>query len=242
MGYNRISYLAILLFCFSSYANFEFSPIESKIQTEGQNSSLMAKIKSSVDKEVPVVIKVMERTLGEDGKEIRTATTDLQVFPQQFILPGKTERMIKVLWKGPKQLDHEKAYRLLVENAPVDLTKEQVGKASIKIQINYAAMVYVSSKPGIANVSISAVSKDKSGKKLAIALENSGDAHLIIAKPEVDLSCEGKEDKIVLAGEKIKNLEGLNLLAKSKMNASISVPNELSKCSNFKWAFRYKND
>ncbi len=242
MKNNWMSMLAVLFFSFSVSANFEFSPIEAKIQTEGQNSSLMAKIKNNSDKEIPVVIKVLERGLAEDGKELRTATTDLQVFPQQFILPAKTERMIKILWKGAKELEHEKAFRVLVENAPVDLTKEQVGKASIKVQINYAAMIYVHSKAGVPNVSVSAVSKDKSGKKLSVALENSGDVHLIIAKPEMDISCEGKEDKIVLVGDQVKALEGLNLLAKSKMNTTISVPNELSKCSAFKWAFRYKND
>lgn len=232
-----------LLFSFTASANFEFSPIEARLQTEGQSSSIMAKIKSQVDKDVPVVVKVMARGLSEDGSEVRTATTDLAAFPQQFILKAKEERFIKILWKGPKTLDHEQAYRVLVENVPVDLTKEQVGKASIKIQINYAASFYVSSKPGIANVSITSVAKDKSGKNLDLKFENTGDAHLVIARPEMDLSCENAADKkIILKGPTIQKLEGINLLAKTKMNTSISVPNELTKCSAFKWAFRYKND
>jgi P pilus assembly chaperone PapD len=233
----------VFLSIHESKANFDFSPISSRLLTEGRSSSLMAKIVNRSDAELPIVIQVKERTLSESGEELRSVTDDIDIFPRQFILGPREERHVKILWRGPKDLPYEKAYRILVDHVPVDLAPQAVGGGAIRIMLSYSAMVYVSSRQVAPRVEITRIEPATTQRRLLVALENSGDAHSILANPELDLFCVDagldESQKLTLKRAALQNIDSKNLLARSTLITSINIPLSLSKCSNFKWSFRY---
>ncbi len=226
-----------------AHANFDFSPISSHLLTEGRSSSLMAKLVNRSNTQLPIVIKVFERTMAEDGEELRQATEDLEVFPKQLLLGPKEERFVKILWKGPKDLAHEKAFRVLVDHVPVDMSAKTVGGGAIRIMLSYSAMVYVASRQVAPRVEITRIVPDeKSERRLLVTIENSGDAHSILTSPQLELTCLGSSTpkQITLKSAALKNLDSRNMLARSKLNTSINVPSGFSKCSGYEWSFRYE--
>lgn len=239
--FSRFLLLSLVwLFSELAFANFEFSPIVADLTTAGKGSVLLSKVTSHDSFDIPVVVRVLERSMTETGEEKRTPTTDLEVFPSQFILTAKSQRYIKVVWKGPTDLPHEKSYRILVEHLPVDLQAAKKGAASISIMTNYSGMIYVNSKPTSPRVNLVSLSQGKADRSLAVEIANDGDKHSIISKPELDVRCKDNESvSFSLGGAALKNLEGRNMLARTKLQTSISTPAGMTKCKAFTWSFRY---
>lgn len=69
---------------------------------------------------IPVEITVCERHIDPEGKDTEgDPVKEFLVYPSHVILkPGDT-RTIRVVWKGGKKLDQEKAYRLVAASLPL---------------------------------------------------------------------------------------------------------------------------
>lgn len=233
-----------LLSAFVAYfanASFQFSPIVAELGTTGPTSTYLAKLVGDPSLDTPILIRISERNMDESGQEIQKPSKDIEVFPSQFILPAKTEKYVRVVWKGVKELPFEKAYRIHVEQPPVDLVPQKAGKGSVKILINYTGSIYVSSKEELPDVKLTELKTGPVKNKLSVILENSGNAHLIVSRPEIEVSC-GKvqqTSKVVLKGDALKNLESKNLLAKTKLQTTIDAPKEIKNCDDLKWSFKY---
>lgn len=222
------------------FANFEYSPIVAELSTTGKSSVLLTKVTSHDEADIPVIVRVFERTLSPTGEEIRTPTTDINVFPTQFILPSRGQKFLKIVWKGKSQIPYEKSFRILVEHAPVDLNARKTGAASIRMMTNYSGMIYVNTQSAVANVSIKSMMKLPKQRSLQIEVVNQGDRHLVLSEPVLEVSCKGTNQKpVILKGPAVKNLEGVNMLARSSLQTSVSAPASLTSCNEFTWQLRY---
>lgn len=221
-------------------ANFEYSPIVAELSTFGKSSVLLTKVTSHDEADIPVIVRVFERSLSPSGEELRTPTTELSVFPTQFILPSRGQKFLKIVWKGQPQIPYEKAFRILIEHAPVDLNARKTGAASIRMMTNYSGMIYVNTQSAVANVSVRSMTKIAKQRSLQVEVVNQGDRHLVLSEPVLEVSCKGANQKpVILKGPAVKNLQGVNMLARSSFLTSVSAPSSLTSCSEFTWQLRY---
>lgn len=235
-----IFFSAALLCTERANANFEYSPIVADLSTTGKGSFLLTKVTSHDEADIPVIVRIFERTMTSTGEEVRTPTSDLTAFPTQFILPARGQKFLKIAWKGAADLPFEKSYRILVEHAPVDLNAKKKGAASIRMMTNYSGMIYVNSQSAVANVTIKSLLKKPKQRSLSLEITNDGDRHLILSEPVLEIACKGStKGPVLLKGPALKNLEGVNMLARATLQTTVSAPANLPDCAEFTWQLRY---
>ena len=233
-------FVASLFSATPALANFEYSPIVAELTTTGKTSFLLTKVSSHDEADIPVIVRIFERTMTSKGEEVRTPTTDLTVFPTQFILPARGQKFLKVVWKGPADIPFEKSFRILVEHAPVDLNARKQGAASIRMMTNYSGMIYVNAQSSAANVLLKSLTKKPKQRSLQLEIANDGDRHLVLTEPVLEVACKGStKTPFILKGPALKNLEGVNMLARSKFETTASAPANLPDCPEFTWQLRY---
>ncbi|MBC7397093.1 MAG: molecular chaperone [Bdellovibrionales bacterium] len=232
--------LSLFFFAPTTKASFEFSPISANLNTEGKESVLIARLQNHEEEKVPVLIRVFNRSYDENGKEIRTPTTDLTVYPYQFTLGPKETKNVQISWRGSKDLPFEKAYRMVVEELPIDFAPRTHGNGQIRILVNYDTALYVSSKVGPPNVKLSAAEPVDDGRRVRLTLSNEGESHSVINHPEVGLRCKSENEFSVLKENQLGGLSGKNFLARNKLVLKTVLPAKLRECKNLEWTFNYK--
>lgn len=167
-------------------------------------------VENQSTEDMPVLITLAERIQKEDGSEETPTTQELVAFPPQLIIPAKEKRSIRVSWKGetPK---HERAFRLIAEQLPLDVKKEKTKGSGIKMLLKYVAALYVN--PGKTKAELHITKVNSTNKNLLVTIENKGSMHAPMLNPIVTLTKD--KQKVVLKGDLVKGLVGENLLAKS---------------------------
>ena len=249
MGKNYIL-MTLFLLVFSAFfagdavANFEFSPITMALSTTGKGSHTIAQVVNRETTAVPIVIRVTERKLLENGDEERPDTNDIAVFPSQFLLEPKESKSIKITWQGEEKVPAEKAYRIIVEEVPVEFSAKSANAGAVKILINYVGSIYVNSDKTDGDLVLEKVDGKEDPKFMTLSFNNKGTAHTIIKAPSIELVAKGSgglPDKKLLLDSKTLNLaEGKNVLALSRLKVKIPKPNDLQGYENFDWKFTYE--
>ena len=65
-----------------------------------------------------------------------------------MILPPQSTRSVRVQWIGDPNLKEERAYRIIAEQLPVNLSKEKPKSSSVKILVSYHGALFVT-PPGL---------------------------------------------------------------------------------------------
>jgi fimbrial chaperone protein len=240
-----ITFFFIILFT-EARAHFEFTPIISTLSTTGKGSHTIAQVINRSDESVAIAIKATGRTLLESGVEERPETNDVVVFPNQFLLAPKETKLVKISWQGPNKVESEQAYRVIVEELPVDFSASSSNKSSVRIMVNYVGALYVSSGPIASDLKLENVAISNNDKKhISFLFNNSGSAHTILKAPQIEITASGKGDlpekKVVLEKAQIELIEGKNILAKSKLRVDVPMPKSLNGYDHFEWNFKYEN-
>ena len=151
------------------------------------------------EKPVPVEITVCERHIDPEGKDTEgDPVKEFLVYPSHVILkPGDT-RTIRVVWKGGKQLEQEKAYRLVASSLPlpVESPDKKEGEEGLAVNIalgtRYVNSLYVAPKGAKPKIACRAAytHPDDAGW-VVIELENVGNAHQFLEELSLQLEGEG---------------------------------------------------
>ena len=174
------------------------------------------------EKPVPVEVSVCERLIDSEGKDMEGAPTkEFLIYPSHVILkPGDT-RTIRVVWKGDKKLDQEKAYRLVASSLPLPVEApdkkedEEDLEVNIALGTRYINSLYVAPKGAKPKIQCRAayLHPNEVGW-VVVELENVGNAHQFLEELSLHLKGEGGELWHVTK-EIFKNQygRGVNLLA-----------------------------
>jgi len=239
---NLILLLLMVFFSGTVDAHFEFSPITMSLSTIGKGTHAIAQVSNKENFQVPIVVRVTERKLLENGEEERPETNDIAVFPSQFLLEPKETRSIKITWQGDEKLAAEKAYRIFVEEIPVEFSAKTANRGAVKILINYIGSIYVNSDKTDGDLVLNSINSED-GKNLNFQFVNKGTSHVIIKSPSIELTAKstGKlpGKKLILDKLFLSSAEGKNVLALSKLNIKIPTPSELNGYENFEWKFTF---
>lgn len=247
--FNRLYVVILILFVFIqssiALAHFEFSPITISLSTTGKGNHAIAQVVNRESFPVPIVIRVTERKLLENGEEDRPDTTEVAVFPSQFLLEAKESKSVKVSWQGGESVPNEKAYRIIVEEVPVEFTAKTANRGAVRILINYVGSVYVNSEKTEGNLILEKVeSSTEDNKSLSMLFTNKGNGHVILKSPSIELTAKASaglpEKKYLFDKTTLTQAEGKNILALSKLRVKIPKPNDLVGYSDFEWKFTYE--
>lgn len=232
---NQIKYLAILAILISNTCfAFKMTPIEVFMDASGINRTKTVKLTNPGEDQIPLEVKIFERSLTVDGKEIRKPSKDFIVFPTQLILNPKEQRNLRITWNGPKTIDFEKAYRLNVNQIPVNVKKKKnkykEAETGLNIAFSYMGGIYVrpekqETQPKLIATKIQRIKNNK----VKIRLENQGTEHAVLNNYDVYIisaSIKGNKKRERKINHKLIPGENktMNVLAKSQVDLTYVLP------------------
>lgn len=208
---------------------FKLVPIQMEFEPAGRGANQAFRLENNSSNTVPVQISMLTRQMDLDGNETNApAEDDFLVYPPQVLLKPNQVQTVRVKWLGNPKPQKELAYRILAEQLPVNLEKEQPSGAQINLLVRYLGAVYIVPKGAKADVGLaSAVPKtDAAGKRqIELIFENRGAAHAILS--DLRLRIQAGEKIIELAAEALPKVAGENMLAGQKRRFSVPCPEGL---------------
>jgi fimbrial chaperone protein len=211
MKLKLIPVLLNFFICLNAHA-FKFSPMSTTIGTKSGKNSTLFFLENDSDQAIAVTATLLKREMNLEGIESNQKIGDeLSVYPSQLIIPPNDKRSVKVTWIGKNSPSVESAYRLIAEQLPIELEKNNKKKASIKVLLRYVAALYV----GPENINSEIIFKklEVNDKNVSFLLGNIGKKHQVLSN--LSLKISGKKD-IVLNSDDLKGMTGENILAMSE--------------------------
>ena len=232
-------YLSFVIFALSIYPcawGFSVSPISAEIDLAKQRSHLVTV--TSQDKEViPIKVKATSWSLTNEGKDIREDTTDIILFPGQFLLRPDEKRVIRAAPRTKAKPDIEQSYRILIQQVPVELKERQGTESGVKLLTSYATALYVAPKNPHSDTKIKSVERISNG--LLFKLSNNGNAHTHLYRLTLTFTQDGKSASF--DDEKyMPQFYNENLLAKSERDFLWMWPDDVANSLDLKRPFNIK--
>jgi fimbrial chaperone protein len=201
--------LLILLVALPWLLAFKFSPMSQAIRPAEGDQHALFWIENDTNEKMALEISVKKRIMDETGKEELPETDEITVLPPQLIVPAKDKRSVRVSWKGKKDIDQERAFRVIAEQLPLKLDQQSKKKSGIQMLMKYMAALYVTPKDAQSQITVSSYSQSRG--KLKIIIKNEGKAHRLLIDPT--LIFQKGDQKISLKADELKGLTGENVLA-----------------------------
>lgn len=212
-------------------AAYSLSPMVAELTAEGREASRNFLVQNPADAAVPLQVSMFQRSLDVDGHETRVKTDDFQFFPAQFVLKPGESRNIRVSYQGPRELETERAYRLVVEQLPVELKKPEKKSAQVQLDftMSFVASVYVTAKAaGPAKLRIEAF-RPLSKTAAELQLVNEGKTHLLLHDVEkITVTGEPGAPAVELGAPELKALESEVLLAGGSRKLKLEWSREIA--------------
>jgi len=177
--------LMSLLVSMLAYAT-ELSVSPTKLKLFPKQKFTVLNITNSSDKPVNVQVSVQTWSQDETGQPILQDTSDLIVFPKLLKVEGKTERPIRVGYRG-KWPQIEQAYRIFVEELPVT-DPRKADTLGVSVTLRFSVPVFVRYREETApkpKFQIENVEKRES--VLTIGVRNTGNSHFTVDNIVADL-------------------------------------------------------
>lgn len=233
----RAFLLAILVLTFSVAAVDEaialrFTPFRAMFQPSGSGASQLFTVENNTDAPASIEISIMTRDVDIDGHEKNlSAEKDFVIYPAQMALKPHTSRSVRVQWVGSPSIKEEKAYRIIVEQLPVNLEKTNPKASRVQFLVSYHGAIFVMPKGLAHNVTLdfTGVTVDEKGKKfLMVVMHNRGARHAVLRNLELHIK-DDKSEAITLAGkDQLSRVTGETILAGRRRQFMIPFPEKLT--------------
>lgn len=210
---------------------FRFSPFRAKFEPSGPESNQLFLVENNTRVPASVQIRIADRRIDVDGGETtRDNEKDFAIYPAQMILQPQSNRSVRVQWIGDPNLKEEKAYRIIAEQLPVNLSRETPRTSSVKFLVSYHGALFVT-PPGLSQsvtLDFFGVTQDPEQKRmLEFVLQNRGTQHALLRNLKLDIK-DDKGSVVMLADEKaLKGMTGETILAKHRRRFLLPWPRAL---------------
>jgi fimbrial chaperone protein len=211
---------------------FRFSPFRAKFSPSGDGSNQLFKVENNTNQPASVQIRITTRDIDVDGGEKNVDDEkDFMIYPAQLVLKPHQSRSVRVQWVGDPDLKEEKSYRIIAEQLPINLDRNQPKTSTVRFLVSYHGALFVT-PPGLSsNVTLdfSGSTRDVTGKKfLEIVLHNRGKQHAMLRNLKLHIK-DNKANAITLFGEEqLKGITGEGILAGHRRQFMIPWPKELT--------------
>lgn len=201
-----------------------------KLEMSQGQLSVQFFVENEATQPIAIQLSSATRSMKENGEEVNSKAEDeIEIFPEQLILEPHQKRSIKVSYKGTKDIKIEKAYRIIAEQLPVELSEKKSKASSIKVLLRYVAALYVD--PGKTESQIVYQESKIKDKKIYVVVENKGTRHQVLTNLRIQVVQKKKE---IIEKQFLKGMNGENILAQSKRVFEIESSPQLEKVLNSK--------
>lgn len=203
--------VCLSLAAFVPVAAFQFSPMSSSIDPTTSLPTTTFEARNGTGDPIAVQLRVVTRQVAPDGTETnRDASEQFQIFPSQLILrPGQVQS-VRVRWLGPRDIEEELPFRIVAEQLPINLSREQADAAGVRFLLRYRTTLYIR-PPGVeAEVSVTDIAIDTETEELIVEVTNTGTRHQLLSDGIVEF-WDGAQSFPVPSGE-IEAIASVNLL------------------------------
>ena len=243
----RLALKAAVLLLLGSGAAFAFTlkPIKQDFTPSGPGATQSFQLENDGNENVALRIRIFVREMDEYGKEeLLPAEGLFPIYPPQIVLKPKSSQILKIQWRGPSRLDTELAYRLLVEQMPVNFEEQTAPGGRIRILLRYMGALYIVPprlRPDVVLDSFSPSINDKGEKGLELVFHNRGNAHAILGDLELSLKTGGGSDEeaLVMKSEELKGINGENVLVGKRRRFFLALPEKYAQ-DDTRIAFTFK--
>lgn len=236
---------------------FQFSPLTQEFDASGAGSAKTYTIVN--DSDDPIAIQISALTRSQDsrtGDEINTPADNYFtiVHPKTIVQPQSSE-IVRVLYKGPKSVNSELAFRIRAEQLPYSQGKNSDNTSMFNFLYVYTTSAYVKPASVVRNVLIRKIApstgikqvEDSNGKAvdkkintMSITLSNMGTVHQSLTDVTLVVSdSTGKTVKLE-GSDQLSGLLATNILAKKTITKQIPWPSELSRAAGVKYRYSFK--
>ena len=197
--------LTSLLFPIYVSANFSISPMNQELSPKDKTVSYT--LENLSNETTGYEIKVTTRSINKDGSELREPTKELRVFPSKVILKAGQKKRIKAMYLGNRNIQNEKAFRVIFSQSDLKVTEES--DTGLNTKYEFITALYITPEKAESNVKQEVITENG---KTWLALNNIGSKHQVLKSWTLSLTDNnGNEIKYN------KNLPDMNLLSKAKV-------------------------
>ncbi len=210
---------------------FRFSPFRARFEPSGPEANQLFQVENNTAAPASVQVRIADRRIDVDGGEtMRDNEKDFAIYPAQMILPPQSTRSVRVQWIGDPNLKEERAYRIIAEQLPVNLSKEKPKSSSVKILVSYHGALFVT-PPGLSqNVTIDffgVTQEPEQRRMLEFVLHNRGTQHALLRDLRLSIK-DDRGDVVALADETaLKGMIGETILARQRRRFLLRWPRNL---------------
>jgi fimbrial chaperone protein len=201
---------SLLAFSSLSWA-FRLDPMVTEFSPSGPEQSKVFRIENNGQERIAVQLKMTTRKIDSRGQESREAVSDFSIYPEQMSLGPNDARNVRVTYQGAKEIEVEKAYRLIAAQLPVEFKSAAQKKSQLNFLFEYVASIYVRPEGTQAKLEIQKV-EPLNENKIHLILENKGSAHRLLKGVTVAVTTEAGKN-ISLQPQSDQAWESENLLA-----------------------------
>lgn len=217
--------LALAIGC-SPAAALTFTPIEMDFSPSGRGATQTFRLANNDAEPAAVEITVKSRAMARNGEDVLGEADDqFSIFPTQVVLQPGQVQSVRAQYIGDAAIEHEKAFRLIAEQLPVDVGQAPQTGGRMRLLVKYVASVYVlprNAKPSL-NVTDASLVREPDGQRwLDVTVRNGGGSRKIIKNAALLIG------ELKLSGEALSGMEGENLLAQTTRVFRLKAPAQLS--------------
>ncbi|MFQ3619718.1 MAG: fimbria/pilus periplasmic chaperone [Spirochaetales bacterium] len=212
-----------------SLSSFSLEPITADLSPVGPQSVQTFRLTNPSNEPIALRIQVFTRDLNEEGREInQPADTLFTVYPSRVLLNPRAIQLVRVQWRGDPNPSRELAFRVVVEQLPVEFGESRSRGGAIRILTRYVGALYIvpdQAKPEI-QINLQGIGTNKEGRKgVSLLVKNVGTAHTLLNDLKIELSLGSKT--LQFQEDALPGLAGENLLAGSQKPYFLPFPEEL---------------
>jgi len=214
--------------CFSSITHaIDLSPFIYEFNAKGPGTKHLFKVKNDSQEMKAIKITISTRDVALDGIETnKVVKNKFQIYPSQFIIKPGTTKGVRVRWVGEGNIQTELAYRLNVEQMPVNLNPQK-SKSQMQVLQKLVGAIYVVPVDGKASLAIGNVKSvlDENDKKLlSFEIQNKGNKHSNLKSHIINFNTS---ELAQLAPHHLEKYKSLYLPANQAREFVIPWPEEL---------------
>jgi len=232
---RHIAFLLLIVALFPLTADdasaFRFSPFRAKFEPSGPESNQLFQVENNTAVPASVQIRIANRQVDVDGGEtMQDNEKDFSIYPAQMILPPQSTRSVRVQWIGDPNLKEERAYRIIAEQLPVNLSKEKPKSSGVKVLVSYHGALFVT-PPGLSqNVTLDffgVTQEPEQRRMLELVLHNRGTQHALLRNLKLSIK-DDRANVVALADETaLKGMTGETILATQRRRFRLPWPRSL---------------
>ena len=210
---------------------FKLSPFVMDFDPAGSGANRTFRVQNDFNTPIAVEITMARREMAADGSDVLSdAEDEFIVFPPQMVVPPGQTQTVRVQWIGDPNPAKEMAYRIIAEQLPVRLEREQEPGIFIKLLVRYVGSVYIVPKGVTSDIGVESakpVTGEGDARLLELTVRNRGTAHAILRELSITVTAADSGASTTIGPALLEGVTGKNVLAGATRKFEIAWPESI---------------